>query len=281
MGTYCSCARPYPDPDATNEVADDTMIQCIICEDWYHSQHCLKYLNVDIEASEEDHELICGPCMSRLDFLGHYSELSVKPVLVDVETVNKEADKAADAASAESSEVVSNGSDGKIEVQVEETSKDSGVDCTPGSDGSSNTSVCPLVAKPKQTLPFSDVNAIVWKGSIRSALCRCSDCVVMYKTLNIEFILDEEDTIDHHEALGKINAEAVELRAEATINDQINQLGRVGQLEFLHGVNQFKEQLADFLKGHAEKGTVVQKEDVSSFFAKVKEEQVAKRRRLE
>lgn len=47
------------------------------------------------------------------------------------------------------------------------------------------------------------------------------------------------------------------------------------------GYNHFKEQLAEFLKEHAEKGTVVQREDVNKFFAKVNEEQAAKRRRLE
>jgi len=93
--------------------------------------------------------------------------------------------------------------------------------------------------------------------------------------------LDEEDTIEHYEAVGKKNAEAAQLSAETSMNNQINQLGRVGQLEFIHGINHFKEQLAEFLNGHAANGTVVQQEDVNNFFAKVREEQVAKRRRLE
>lgn len=33
IGLYCSCNRPYPDPEDDTE---DVMIQCIICEDWYH-----------------------------------------------------------------------------------------------------------------------------------------------------------------------------------------------------------------------------------------------------
>lgn len=31
-GVYCTCARPYPDPEGD----EDDMLQCIICEDWYH-----------------------------------------------------------------------------------------------------------------------------------------------------------------------------------------------------------------------------------------------------
>lgn len=34
-GVYCICHRPYPDPEDT---IDDEMIQCIVCEDWYHSR---------------------------------------------------------------------------------------------------------------------------------------------------------------------------------------------------------------------------------------------------
>jgi hypothetical protein len=34
-GTYCTCERPYPDPE---DVIDDEMIQCVVCEDWYHGR---------------------------------------------------------------------------------------------------------------------------------------------------------------------------------------------------------------------------------------------------
>lgn len=34
-GVYCTCARPYPDPESTD---NDEMIQCALCEDWYHSK---------------------------------------------------------------------------------------------------------------------------------------------------------------------------------------------------------------------------------------------------
>lgn len=34
-GVYCTCKRPYPDPE---DNTDDEMIQCIICEDWFHGR---------------------------------------------------------------------------------------------------------------------------------------------------------------------------------------------------------------------------------------------------
>lgn len=35
-GTYCTCDLPYPDPNADEQVE---MIQCCICEDWFHEEH--------------------------------------------------------------------------------------------------------------------------------------------------------------------------------------------------------------------------------------------------
>lgn len=34
-GVYCTCHRPYPDAEDNIE---DEMIQCIFCEDWFHSR---------------------------------------------------------------------------------------------------------------------------------------------------------------------------------------------------------------------------------------------------
>lgn len=34
-GAYCTCNRPYPDPENPDE---DEMIQCCLCEDWYHGK---------------------------------------------------------------------------------------------------------------------------------------------------------------------------------------------------------------------------------------------------
>jgi hypothetical protein len=35
-GSYCTCGRPYPDPEAKEQIE---MIQCCICEDWFHEDH--------------------------------------------------------------------------------------------------------------------------------------------------------------------------------------------------------------------------------------------------
>ncbi|MED6276013.1 putative E3 ubiquitin-protein ligase ubr7, partial [Characodon lateralis] len=35
FGVYCTCRRPYPDPD---DQVEDEMIQCVVCEDWLHGR---------------------------------------------------------------------------------------------------------------------------------------------------------------------------------------------------------------------------------------------------
>lgn len=44
-GVYCTCKRPYPDPDESAETSGDEMVQCVVCEDWYHTRHLGWYFN--------------------------------------------------------------------------------------------------------------------------------------------------------------------------------------------------------------------------------------------
>ena len=70
-GVYCSCHRPYPDPE---DPIDDEMIQCVICEDWYHCRHLItKVPNMNAFS-----EMICGECMDKYNFLDSYLGLSVQ-----------------------------------------------------------------------------------------------------------------------------------------------------------------------------------------------------------
>lgn len=73
QGKYCCCERPYPDPDCPPELEEDEMIQCVVCEDWWHGTH----LDLPAERlqSEENAEMICGKCLGRdeLKFIRRYS----------------------------------------------------------------------------------------------------------------------------------------------------------------------------------------------------------------
>ncbi|CAB0035587.1 unnamed protein product [Trichogramma brassicae] len=68
-GLYCICKRPYPDEADPNP---DDMIQCCICEDWYHSKHLgLK----TIPEGDDYSEMTCASCMKSHDFLWKYASI--------------------------------------------------------------------------------------------------------------------------------------------------------------------------------------------------------------
>ncbi|XP_012165058.1 putative E3 ubiquitin-protein ligase UBR7 isoform X1 [Bombus terrestris] len=84
-GLYCICQRPYPDPDDT---VNDEMLQCIICEDWYHSKHleCEK----EMPADDAYDEMICAGCMKKNDFLWNYANKHTALTTTEVSFVDKE-----------------------------------------------------------------------------------------------------------------------------------------------------------------------------------------------
>lgn len=75
QGVYCKCKRPYPDPERTTE---ETMLQCVICEDWFHLQH-MKAPAGSEKLSNACSEMICDCCMERHDFLRDYIGLALQP----------------------------------------------------------------------------------------------------------------------------------------------------------------------------------------------------------
>ncbi|VBB32224.1 unnamed protein product [Acanthocheilonema viteae] len=76
-GLYCTCNRPYP----CEEYADCEMLQCIICEDWFHLQH-LEETPDSVDTSEVE-EVICRNCVTRFTFLLFYADGTYKEMCAD------------------------------------------------------------------------------------------------------------------------------------------------------------------------------------------------------
>lgn len=162
-GLYCTCHRPYPDLE--NPIEDE-MIQCIICEDWYHCLH----LNTEVPASNSFEEMICDGCMDKTEFLKSYSDLMVQNGKVDVETVKEKPEN--------------NGEPSAKQPKLEEN------ECK----------------RPKMNESTSYVKgASFWSTDWRKGLCKCSKCSQMYSDLKIEYLLDMDDTVLSYEERGKNN----------------------------------------------------------------------------
>jgi len=222
-GKYCTCKRPYPDPE---DEIEDEMIQCIMCEDWYHSRHLGQL------APSEYSEMVCDTCSKNNVFLQYYKEYAV----CSPGTTSK-----------------------KPEKQAED-----GVDVISTTAPIELTKVCTLSKLKSITsdpVKNEDLKAMFFENEWRNKLCKCEMCLAMYSIQGIEFIVKDSDTVLHHERKGKENEE----RKWEEAGSSLSQMGHVQQIEFVQGFNELKSGLTDFLNGFTS-GEVVRKEHVDTFF---------------
>lgn len=228
-GVYCICARPYPDLEDT--VIDD-MIQCIICEDWYHCRH----LNVKLPENFSYAEMICNICFVKHNFLSNYSGLAITHV-------TKIGDE----------EV-------KIKVEIDETETTFPLQPIV-QDGS--TCLLPKVIS-------DDKSAKFWPDHWRTHLCTCESCKEMYEKGNVSFLIDISDTVHAYEEQGK--AKALENAEESQYEQgmkALSSLERTQQVEAITEYNTMKEHLKEFLQKFAENKKIVREEDIREFFSEM------------
>lgn len=88
--------------------------------------------------------------------------------------------------------------------------------------------------------------------------------MAMYEAQHCQFLLDEDDTVQSYEERGKAAQPGPE--TGDPLMSALGTLGRVQQIEAIHGYNNLKTELTDFLKKFATSKTVVREEDVREFF---------------
>ncbi|XP_062974054.1 putative E3 ubiquitin-protein ligase UBR7 isoform X1 [Elgaria multicarinata webbii] len=268
-GLYCVCKRPYPDPD--DEIPDE-MIQCIVCEDWFHGRH----LGAVPPESGDFHEMVCQACMDRCPFLWAYASQLAVP------TVTKVTPAAEDGVllNVEETEEIKkgNGADHQIKTEEEKIAQNNEPSTSSGSECSeklkNEASFCKLQdLQAKQHLKES--TATFWPHNWRSKLCTCKECVKMYSDLEVPFLTDECDTVLAYENKGTSDQEA---DRRDPLMDTLSSMNRVQQVELICEYNDLKTELKDYLRRFADEGTVVKREDIQQFF---EEFQSRKRRRTD
>uniref|UniRef100_A0A023GKE4 Putative e3 ubiquitin-protein ligase ubr7 n=1 Tax=Amblyomma triste TaxID=251400 RepID=A0A023GKE4_AMBTT len=310
-GRYCTCQRPYPDPE---DDVDDMMLQCIMCEDWYHGRH----IGGDMPKNRDYYEVVCTGCMNRHPFLWLYFAHEISLCEKDKSfgedgSAKRDVEDSFSAPVAEQNGIKAEGAteddlsasqESGIQVDIESTevngahpiqqnvkrNGDVNLDrnlasCSSGEGShvavkdekhgedeglpSSSTTECVL-----QRLRSSRGESVkeepldkcaYWPPNWRSRLCRCIQCLAMYNEQRCLYLLDEEDTVQSYEEKGQV------ARAEAgppadPLMSALGTLGRVQQIEAIHGYNDLKSGLIDFFKKFADKRKVVKEEDVKEFF---------------
>lgn len=126
----------------------------------------------------------------------------------------------------------------------------------------SSGDVCrkPTVALTKFT------GASFWPLEWRTKLCKCSKCLDMYKRNDVEFLLDDEDTVHAYQEKGKAKAQ----NNTTSIHDEtmraISGMDRVAQIEAVMAYNKLKKKLTEFLTSFVSNEQVVTAKDVDTFF---------------
>ncbi|XP_049282701.1 putative E3 ubiquitin-protein ligase UBR7 [Anopheles funestus] len=264
-GLYCVCHRPYPDPENDEE---DEMIQCIVCEDWYH----LRHLDVDELKNAKDYaEMVCGGCMEANPFLKNYVgkiEDTSKTVLDDTVQVDVTGlDESNTTAQADPD--VAGPSEPKqrrlddAKVPEEEPKKEK---------PTVSLDICtmPPVATEEGEKSYKK-GASFWVEGWRKFLCQCKSCVELYKKHEVEYLLNEKDTVKHYEEVGKqkhgTNGTAYEQGMQ-----MLGQLDRGTQVDMLTEYNRMTSRLREFLDQFVANQQVVTRDDINEFFAKLNKE---------
>ncbi|XP_060869516.1 putative E3 ubiquitin-protein ligase UBR7 [Metopolophium dirhodum] len=244
-GLYCICQRPYPDSENTDE-----MVQCIVCEDWYHSKHLgTKDMNPD-----DYSEMICSGCTSKLSFLPAYNHLIVTDGLVqNIEKDDESEDVDVVDTVKESEDNVENG----LNVVSKDMTSDN------AKAGTSSGENCKLTNAKD---PKKIIGSSFWVEGWRQELCTCSNCIELYKTEGVPFITDQQDTLQAYENKSRERMLAKEKQSEDGLSKALSSMDRVAAVELAHQYNQFKEELGEWL-GSFKEDKVVKVEDVQEFFS--------------
>ncbi|XP_035776912.1 putative E3 ubiquitin-protein ligase UBR7 [Anopheles albimanus] len=267
-GVYCVCHRPYPDPDT--DVADE-MLQCIVCEDWYH----LRHLDVEPEKNVKNYaEMVCGGCMEKVPFLKHYVDKIEEPnktslddtLQVDVTGLD---DTVASVTADEDNEDA--GPSAAKQPRLDDTTASE----TPAKDAGKESSSEPKVdicTKP----PFDEdaekaykKGASFWIEGWRKQLCQCQACLATYKELDCEYLLDPKDTVQYYEDVGKRRQATVRSSYEQGM-EMLSQLDRQTQVSMLTEYNRMKERLLEFMQPFVTSQQVVTPDDINEIFARLK-----------
>ncbi|KAM7525871.1 hypothetical protein LguiA_015773 [Lonicera macranthoides] len=290
-GQYCTCGRPYPDPDIEEQVE---MIQCCVCEDWFHEEHLGIESSDEVPRDEEGEPLyedfICQVCSVRCSFLTLYPQTIWAAVKQpDAANITKEVDlvenvpppseshaKLENGSSSDSPQEVSSiptansgramllGENSDVNMRLKQCIQGAGPSTTTCVLGADLVAAPPLLEKSKPM--FLSKN---W----RDVLCKCEKCVEFCTQKGISFFLDKEDSIVEYEKMGKQKRDEKLLQQEGVEQSFLNKLGHVEKMEILSGIADMKNEIHSFLESF-DSSKPITADDVHNVF-----ENLAKKRR--
>ncbi|KAL8196281.1 hypothetical protein R6Q57_025281 [Mikania cordata] len=281
-GNYCTCGRPYPDPDVEEQVE---MIQCCVCEDWFHEEHLgLNSTNkLQIPRDEEGEplyeDLICHMCSPICSFLTLYPQTIWATHQQPITAASSKEKGVQTAPSASGSLTMSE--DGTSELLTidhpavsDNTSKS--VNDDKGMVLGEKSDVCLLsVDLLSAELASEKSQPMFLAKNWREALCGCGKCSDFYIKKGISFLIDKEDSIAEYEKIAKQKRDEKMHQQEGAELNFLSNLGHVEKMEILSGIADMKDEIHSFLQSF-DASKPITSEDIHQVFDNLK-----KRRRME
>lgn len=302
-GTYCGCKRPYPDPE--DDIADE-MIQCVICEDWYHVRH----LEGKVPDTNDFDEMICHLCTKQHAFLDHYGHLSILPkdeensIASDVNITLNESTNGEPSASIVADVATEKKVDGDAKVETEDILDDELNQCIrdiieinksnqqPESGPSASTSArAPTEDGPPKKIRKCDEEAAVASSSVASTsndVCR-KPKTILHKLNGASFWANEwrnalcqcaecmqmykndgiEFITDNEDTVHHYTEQGKakgRISSEDMLMNSISNMDHIAKIEAITCYNKLKSKLTDFLATFVSKDQVITETDVKKFF---------------
>ncbi|XP_047737175.1 putative E3 ubiquitin-protein ligase UBR7 isoform X2 [Hyalella azteca] len=268
-GVYCTCHRPYPDPEQPDE---DEMIQCCVCEDWYHTRHLERE---NVPAGQDYAEMICHLCIAAFPILSNYAALDVSHnESKEANAVDQEKAEELPAVSATEPELAGKSAavtttDSETAGIIETNSESAGVHETISkSAGKSEEKLKGPCTATVYAAPTNATKTLFLPENWRSKLCCCSQCTEQYQRLQLLFLTCPDDTTARYEQQsrdrlrGTARQRSVERELEA-----LNAVDRVTRTEMVAEYNTLSTELREYLRKFANTGKVVRDEDIREFFS--------------
>ncbi|WOH12284.1 hypothetical protein DCAR_0831786 [Daucus carota subsp. sativus] len=291
-GRYCTCEGLYPDPDLEEQVE---MIQCCICEDWFHEEHLGLQSPDEIPRDEEGEpiyeDFICQACSGACSFLSVYPQIILATCKDSAASKNEEGCIVENAlpACGSSGELKTGGCVGdSVKAGCTETKPDAEIavktlegysetnlllkECTKAT----NAAVSCIAGVDLFASPPSVTNKPMFLSkNWRALLCRCGNCTAFYTQKGVGFLLDHEDSIVEYEKMAKQKREEKLHQEETSDASFLNGLGHVEKIEILSGISDMKNELLSFM-GSRDSSRAVTSDDIHQVF-----ENLRKKRRTD
>lgn len=295
-GNYCICVRPYPDPEAQEQFE---MIQCCICEDWFHESHLGLNSTEEIPRDEEGEplyaEFICQECSLSCSFLKLYPP----SILVSENQKNESVLSGLSEVLEMGSLACSNPEDidntnlvsgGQIKISSMHTeTKDISYNkvLSQGESSLENFGLgevktsCNKTTLNAECIIGLDITNEVFdlekkpmfmSKKWRDLLCRCFTCTNFYLQKGLHYLIDKGDSLDEYEKIAKQKREEKLQQEEGAKMDFLEKLDHVQKIEILRGISDFKNEFHSFLESY-DSSKPITSADVQALF-----ENLAKKR---